>query len=154
MTRRLDDEDVAGNLRLSIALVDLIAAALAVRTGQTQALPPETRRRAGLLQVKAFIRQRLADPRLSVADIAAAHHLSVRSLQRLFAAEGETAGGWARRQRLERCRRDLLDPALRDRPAAAIGARWGFIDATHFGRAFRARYGMPPAEFREMNRLR
>lgn len=27
-------------------------------------------------------------------------------------------------------------------------ARWGFTDPAHFSRAFRAAYGMPPAEYR------
>jgi methylphosphotriester-DNA--protein-cysteine methyltransferase len=31
----------------------------------------------------------------------------------------------------------------------ALGpARWGFTDPAHFSRAFRAAYGMPPAEYR------
>jgi AraC-like DNA-binding protein len=31
---------------------------------------------------------------------------------------------------------------------SAIAARWGLIDAAHFGRLFRAAYGLPPAEYR------
>jgi AraC-like DNA-binding protein len=53
-----------------------------------------------------------------------------------------------RLRRLDRCRRDLLDPALRDRPVSAIAARWGFGDAAAFSRAFRTAYGLPPGEFR------
>jgi len=146
MRGRLDDDGVAGNLRLATALVDLIVAA--VDDGPARTVPPESRRRAGLLQIKAFILERLGE-RLEAAEIAAAHHLSVRTLHRLFRTEGETVNSWIRAQRLERCRRDLLDPGLRLRSAAAIGARWGFPDATHFGRAFRERYGITPAEYRE-----
>ena len=36
----------------------------------------------------------------------------------------------------ERCRRDLVNPALADRPVAAIASRWGFVDAAHFSRVF------------------
>ncbi|TCO28233.1 helix-turn-helix protein [Kribbella steppae] len=45
-------------------------------------------------------------------------------------------------------RRDLLDPALADRPVAAIGVRWGLTNPAHFNRAFKGAYGLPPAEFR------
>jgi AraC-like DNA-binding protein len=31
---------------------------------------------------------------------------------------------------------------------SAIAARWGLMDAAHFSRAFRAAYGLPPAEYR------
>jgi transcriptional regulator GlxA family with amidase domain len=47
-------------------------------------------------------------------------------------------------RRLERCRRDLLDPALSDLPASAIALGWGFVDAAHFSRVFREAYGHPP----------
>ncbi|MFG1703709.1 helix-turn-helix domain-containing protein [Nonomuraea sp. M3C6] len=49
---------------------------------------------------------------------------------------------------MERCRRDLFDPALSERPVRATGARWGFPDAAQFNRTFRTAYGLPPAEFR------
>jgi AraC-like DNA-binding protein len=56
---------------------------------------------------------------------------------------------WIRRRPVERCRRDLLDPARATEPVGAIGMRWGFRDAAHFSRVFRAAYGMPPAECRD-----
>jgi len=95
-----------------------------------------------------FIDQRLADPELSPSAIAAAHHISLRYLHKLFEAQPTTVSGWIRQRRLERCRRDLLDPALGDWSVSAIAARWGLIDAAHFGRLFRAAYGLPPAEYR------
>jgi AraC-like DNA-binding protein len=41
----------------------------------------------------------------------------------------------------------LGDPGL-----AEIAARWGFRSAAHFTRAFRARYGLTPAEHRRAAR--
>jgi AraC-like DNA-binding protein len=101
-----------------------------------------------LARVHAFIDQHLGDPDLSPATIAAAHHLSVRALHALYQAENETVAASIRRQRLEHCRRDLLDPSRPDRPVNAIGARWGFPDATAFSRTFRTAYGLPPGEYR------
>jgi AraC-like DNA-binding protein len=58
---------------------------------------------------------------------------------------------WIRRRRLERCRRDLLDPALRAEPVAAVAARWGLTNPAHFGRLFRDAYGVPPSAYRTIN---
>ena len=74
----------------------------------------------------------------------AAHALSLRSLHKLFEPHETTVAGWVRRRRLERCRRDLVDPALRSRLVSAIGARWGLANPAHFSRLFRAAYGLSP----------
>ena len=87
---------------------------------------------------------------MTPTTIAAAHHISLRYLHKLFEAQGTTVAGWIRRRRLDRCRVDLLDPAYRARPVSAIGARWGFPDASRFNRVFRAAHGVPPGEYRLM----
>jgi AraC-like DNA-binding protein len=74
--------------------------------------------------------------------------VSRRLLYNLFEEEGTSVARWIRERRLERCRRDLLDPALSHVPASAIAMGWGFADAAHFSRVFRARYGLPPGEYR------
>jgi AraC-like DNA-binding protein len=134
--------------RVTAALMDLLIVALAERLGRAATLAPTTQRRALLASVQGFIDERLADPELSPSAIAAAHHISLRYLHKLFEAQPTTVSGWIRQRRLERCRRDLLDPALGDWSVSAIAARWGLIDAAHFGRLFRAAYGLPPAEYR------
>lgn len=115
-----------------------------------QSLPTETRQRALLASVHDFIARRLPDPRLTPQTIADAHQISLRHLQKLFHAEGLTVAGWVRHQRLERCRHDLADPRLRDRSINAIATRWGFGDAAHFSRLFRAAYGLPPSDYRQL----
>jgi AraC-like DNA-binding protein len=57
-------------------------------------------------------------------------------------------GRWLRDRRLERCRRDLADPALGHLGAAEIAAAWGLRSPSHFSRLFRAAYGRPPSEAR------
>ena len=54
---------------------------------------PEGRRHALLTTVQAFIQQHLGDPELSPAAVAAAHHISLRSLHQLFHDEGSDRGG-------------------------------------------------------------
>ena len=53
-----------------------------------------------------------------------------------------------RHRRLERCRRDLLDPALRHESILSIATRWGLTSSAHFSRAYRARYAIAPSEER------
>jgi AraC-like DNA-binding protein len=80
--------------------------------------------------------------------IAAENHVSLRYLHKLFETQQMTVAGWIRQRRLERCRRDLRDPALSHLPVSAIAARSGLIDAAHFSRVFRAAYGISPSEYR------
>jgi AraC-like DNA-binding protein len=142
----LDSE--ADGARLGTALVDLLTVALAARLDRREAVPPDSRQRALVLRIHAFLEEQLADPELSPRVIAAAHFISVRYLHKLFETQGTTVVAWIRQRRLDRCRRDLLDPGLQTLPVSAIGARWGFIDAVHFNRVFRAAYGIPPGEYR------
>jgi AraC-like DNA-binding protein len=147
---RLDDCGPADRARLGTAVLDLVTAVLAARLDRAQEVPPDSRRRALLLRIHAFVEERLGDPGLSPTMIATANYISVRYLYKLFEAEQTTVADWIRRRRLERCRRDLLEPALRAEPVHVIGARWGFTSPAHFGRAFRDAYGLPPGEFRRL----
>ncbi|MGW4484834.1 helix-turn-helix domain-containing protein [Amycolatopsis sp. NPDC004368] len=123
-------------------------AATMLRTEADAGAPADalTRRREAVL---AYIDAHLEDPGLRVDTIAAAHFVSVRSLHSLFRGSGHTVAGWIRHRRVAECRRDLADPAQRTTPVAAIGARWGFTSASHFGQVFKDATGLPPAEFRE-----
>jgi AraC-like DNA-binding protein len=147
LAHRVDELRTSEAARLGTALVDVLAVALAGRLGRTSAVP-EARQRTLLHRIYAFVEQQLADPELSPRSIAAAHHISLRYLHRLFEAESLTVSDWIRRRRLERCRQDLGDPAQRNRPVAAIGAQWGLRNAAHFSRVFRQVHGVSPAEFR------
>jgi AraC-like DNA-binding protein len=98
--------------------------------------------------VVAYVRAYLGDPRLSRSSIAAAHHMSPRTLDRLFTGEPWSASGLIRHERLEAVRRDLADPLLSGRSVAALAARWCFFDAAHFSRVFRQHYGYPPSQVR------
>jgi AraC-like DNA-binding protein len=101
-----------------------------------------------LLTAQAQIEARLSDPTLSPAEIARACFISPRYLQKLFAEEGLSVSEVIRRERLARCREDLADPRMTDRPIKAIASRWGFPDQAHFSRVFRDRFGCSPREFR------
>jgi AraC-like DNA-binding protein len=126
------------------------AIALVPRRLDQSPAPPD--QRALLDRVQRFINDRLGDPGLTAELVAATHHVSLRSLQRLFQAHGTTVAGWIRDQRLDRCRRDLHDPGLAARAVSRIAARWGFSDPAHFSRVFKHAYGVSPARFRRSAR--
>jgi AraC-like DNA-binding protein len=132
--------------RLSAVLMDLVGTAVAERLELTRSLSDDSRHRALLLRVHAFIERHLGDIDLDPAAVAAAHHISVRYLHRLFQAENTTVAAWIRQRRLERCRAELAKGG--DEPVNVIASRWGLPDSAHFSRLFRRAYGMPPAEYR------
>ncbi len=143
----------ASAARLSTVMADLISAALAERLDEPEIVPAESQERTLVLRVRAFIEQHLGDLHLDPVAIAAAHHVSVRHLHRLFEAESTSVAAWIRHRRLECCRTNLADPALRDRPVSALAARWGLADPAHFSRLFRRTYGMSPTEYRRTHLL-
>ncbi|MFI7633493.1 helix-turn-helix domain-containing protein [Nonomuraea sp. NPDC049400] len=142
----LEASDVA---RVTATIVDLLTVFLARRLDHEQSPPADTTRNALLTRIYAHIEHRLADPSLTPAKVAAAHHISLRGLQALLESEGHSVAGWIRRRRLERCRVDLLDPARVQEPVATIGARWGFTDAGHFSKVFTRTFGSPPGHYRD-----
>ena len=93
-----------------------------------------------------YIEAHLVDPLLSPAALANAHGVSVRTVNRVYNADGRTVGEVVRARRLARARTELAET---DRSVVAIAHRWGFADASHFSRAFKAHYGSTPTDFRQ-----
>jgi AraC-like DNA-binding protein len=154
LAHHLDDCSPAEAARISTAVLDLLVGALARRLELESSVPPGSHREALLQRIYAFMEERLGDPQLSPTMIAAACHVSVRYLHKLFQEQGATVAGWIRRRRLERCRRDLADPGLATHTVGTVAARWGFASSAHFSHAFRAAYGLPPTEYRHRAYLR
>jgi AraC-like DNA-binding protein len=150
LARHLDHFDVASGVRVGTATLDLLTVALAGRLDRGGGLPPDIPQRVLIVRMRAFIEDQLADSDLTPSAIARAHHVSLRYLYKLFEGEQKSVAGLIKERRLERCRRDLLDPSLRHLPVSAIAARWGMPNAAHFSHAFRAAYGMAPVEYRRL----
>ncbi|WP_306207286.1 helix-turn-helix domain-containing protein [Actinoplanes sp. RD1] len=121
-------------LRSAAAVIELITVALEARLGDERPAPDERLRD----RITGYIEARLADPGLSPPGIAAAHHISVRRLHKLFEDQPLTVAALIRRRRLERCRAELAGSG---RTVTAVASRWGFPDSTHFSKLFKATYG-------------
>ena len=131
----------ASDALMGLACLDLLKASLAERE-----LPQ--RPDAVRLQVEAYIRAHIAEADLSHGTVAAAHHMSERTLHRLFDESGQSVTELIRSCRLDGILAELRSPASAADSISRIAGRWGIHDMPHFTRSFRARYGMPPSEAR------
>jgi AraC-like DNA-binding protein len=134
----------ADDFALQEAVVDLARAVFGPRGVEAVRAAPSP---SLLLRIQTFIQANLGDPELSPTSIAQMNSISKRYLHKLFEAEGVTVSSWIRLKRLERCRRDLQDPALAHQPVRVIAERWG-LRAAYFHHAFRATFGCTPGELR------
>ncbi|QUQ65937.1 helix-turn-helix transcriptional regulator [Kutzneria sp. CA-103260] len=84
---------------------------------------------------------------LTVADIAAAAHVTIRALQYAFRRHRATTPmGYLRDVRLHHAHQELLttDPTL-GATVTEIAARWGFFHPGRFARHYQRAYGHPPS---------
>jgi AraC-like DNA-binding protein len=147
MARSLTGFRVGEADRSAAAVIELVSVALEAQLGDIRPGPDEALRD----RVLGYIEARLSDRDLAPAGIAAAHHIPVRRLHKLFEDQPLTVAALIRRRRLERCRADLMRS---DRTVAAVAAHWGFADPAHFSRLFKATYGYNAAALMSSNRAR
>ncbi|MEU5159446.1 AraC family transcriptional regulator [Streptomyces sp. NPDC020875] len=103
-------------------------------------------RPAALRRAIAYLESH-ADQDISVGDVAAAAHVTVRALQYAFRRHLDTTPmRYLRRVRLAEAHAELLaaDPGS-GATVAATAARWGFAHPGRFTREYRAAYGRGPA---------
>jgi len=139
--------DFTFNSRLALNAVALLETICRERIDRVRADSQRTGA-ARLMSIQAWLGRHLDDPALSPETVARTHHISVRYLHRLFAAEGTSMSRWVKERRLEGSRQELADPALVRYSVSAIAARWGMHDAAAFSRGFRTAYGVSPREYR------
>ncbi|MGR8008513.1 AraC-like ligand-binding domain-containing protein [Streptomyces hypolithicus] len=137
--------------RLGATAVDLLTAVLAQEDDAPRDGDGESQQQGTFLKMSAFVTEHLADPDLGPEALASAHHVSLRNMHRVFQDNGTTPRTFIREQRLDRCRRDLADPALRHLTIHAIATRWGYPQPHAFARAFRAATGMSASEYRALH---
>lgn len=133
-------EDLA---RLWLSAVTMLVRSLSDRDIAGAELAPARR-----VLAERFIEAHLGDPHLDPDAVAAALHVSRRTLYQSFAADGPGVAATIREHRLRRADALLRDPHQRHRPISEIAAEVGLPDGAHFSRLFRATYGLTPREVR------
>jgi hypothetical protein len=128
--------------------MDLITAFLAHHADTEDGVPPESRKQALMVCIRACIERNLGPRAVTRRSRRLPPHL------RAVPAPAVPAAGRHRKcvdpaARLEGCRRDLADPQMSDKPIGFLAARWGFVHASEFTRAFRNAYGIPPSAYRQ-----
>jgi AraC-like DNA-binding protein len=138
-------DDVAAPIREELAdtAVSLLRSELAARLREDH--PARAGREALLYSMKSFVRQRLADTRLTPETVAAAHSVSLRYTQLLFSENGGSPAQFIRTERLKAARRLLQD----GRSVATAARLAGFLDPDTFTRAFKREFGELPSRVRQ-----
>jgi len=141
--RHLDELAGPAEAHVGDALVSLLLAAF------TESEPGRMDTATELVdRIRVYALANISDPSLCVDSVAAAHGISARQLHRLFRRGGVPFAVWLRGERLDRIRRDLLDPTHDGRTTAAVAARWGIHDPRHLARALRTQYGQTARDLR------
>ena len=130
---------------LKILLIELLRAASAAQPARTAALPSTARAENQIVdQALQIISQRSHRPP-SLKELAAAVHVSVPYLCRLFDTHlGMPPGQYITKIRLEECKVLLRQGEL---SMNAIASRMGFSSAQHFSRQFKHYCGLTPTEY-------
>jgi AraC-like DNA-binding protein len=96
--------------------------------------------------VAAAPTKRTGTAEFGVADVAAAHGVSVRTLQRLFRAHVGVTPKWVlQRYRLHEAAERIAFGEATD--LAALAQDLGYFDQAHFGNDFRRYVGVPPTAY-------
>jgi AraC family transcriptional activator of tynA and feaB len=136
------DDSVGGTAlaRLGAPITEMVALAL-----ENELLGPakfNTRHEQLLERVKAVMRAQMDNPDINIQQLASDLGIGIRTLNRLFAAEGTTAMHWLWRQRLVASHQQLVEG--RAQRVADVALTHGFSSLSHFIRAFKAEFGVQP----------
>ncbi|SLN71645.1 Transcriptional activator NphR [Roseivivax jejudonensis] len=129
---------------LSTQAIDLLAMCLVAPSATDGSEKESSAKRAQMIRARDRIAAELGDPRFAPAKLASSLGISQRYLHALFAEVGSTPGSAIREARLDRAR-DLIRAAP-DQPIGHIARSVGFASASHFSRAFKARFGVSPRD--------
>lgn len=147
----LADPAVAAEPLVASAGSQLLAAAVLAAFPNTARTDPTAQDRtdahsATLRRAVAYIEDHAHEP-LTVADIAAAAHVTIRALQYAFRRHLDTTPlAYLRRVRLAHAHRELraADPGS-GTTVGDIAARWGFAHPGRFAALYREAYGTSPS---------
>lgn len=101
-----------------------------------------------LSRIKAYVRQHLRDPALSVDAVATALNCSKRHLYNAFANESLSISQHIWAERVALFQRELISPVNRHCTLTELALACGFASGAHLSRLFKQHTGQTPAQFR------
>jgi len=134
--------------RLGDELMDVLA--LAIDMGENdEPAADHAVQQARLRSVKSWIEEHLADPDLSLENVAKSNGISLRHLHYLFRLTDMSVSEWIWDRRLQRCYDVLTRPELRSLSITEVAYQLGFNSSSHFSTAFRRKFGISPSDLRK-----
>lgn len=109
---------------------------------------PDEPARVRLEMLRAYVQDHLADPGLTVAELARRHRISARHVYNLFAGTATSPSAFIRSERLRAAQNILANPRNAELSISKIAASTGFADVRTFERAFRREFGITPGAWR------
>ncbi|TCG02844.1 hypothetical protein BZM27_52870 [Paraburkholderia steynii] len=128
--------------KLSAATLDVWATMLEAELASNQLTNPLFA--SALEEVRHYMTIHIEDSEMNIEAIARSQHMSVRTLIRLFALDGETPMRWLWKKSLAVIYRLLVQRRVSCVSEAAISC--GFSDMAHFSRAFKNAFGRTPRQ--------
>lgn len=140
-----DCRSIAEAELLADNLCNLVALLTAREDGERQT---SQARISDIDRMLSFVRRHLGNPHLSPQALADHMQISVRTVHKRFEAAETSFGRALLELRLDAARRALCDPRCGMLTVTQIAYGAGFNDLSHFTKAFRGRFGLPPGRFR------
>jgi AraC-like DNA-binding protein len=129
--------------RLGEQLMDLLALALLADEGEAAAAEGSVKV-ARLRSIQRWIEDHIADPNLTLDQVAAANQVSLRYLHVLFRSCDVSASEWIWMRRLQRSYDVLASGAAGS--ITSVAFQHGFASSAHFSTLFRRRFGVAPRD--------
>lgn len=146
----LCDQDLAraAKERISVNFLDLLATAYS--DSHRMAVAETSLTASRRLLIKEFIELNLVNEWLSPSAIANRFGYTTSYIHQLFKGENESISHYILRRRVEEASKSLADDSFDGRTIGDIAYSWGFNSLSHFGRAFRSRFGCTPSDYRRL----
>jgi AraC family transcriptional activator of tynA and feaB len=142
-------DDSSRGYFLSCAILDLVGSLF---IPQADGLVPSSVQNAQLYaRICGIVKQRFLDPNLTSSSVAEDAGISLRYVQKLFAARGSSCTSYILACRLDHAARLLIGrQGMATRTTISeIAYLSGFRDMTHFSRVFRERFRCTPSAYAE-----
>ena len=147
LNSQLKAGDTGTSTTVTNAILDTITAAVSSsfrnRDGQFSSSSS-----ALLHRVKSYIDYHLLNHDLNPEQVASAHCVTVRYLNKLFAKENTSITRWICKRRLEKCTELLSCSRNINRNTDTIAYQCGFSSLPYFYRRFKQYYGCTPREYK------